>query len=107
VAESGKQRQREEGKMLYIARISLIMSNLMKKTDFNTPTTSADDAEPKHYERSLLNCDVSGTETPVPLQEGAPVKVSCSSKHLDLPDVKFKNLSDPGMQPQKISDNLH
>jgi hypothetical protein len=81
----------------------------MKKTDFNTLTTSVDAAEPKHYERSLLNCDVSGTETPVPLQEGAPVKVGvlCSSKHLDLPDVTFKNLSDPGLQPQKISDNLH
>jgi hypothetical protein len=42
--------------------------------------------ELKHYEPSLLNYDVSGTEIPVPLQEGTPEKVSILRcfKHSDL-----------------------
>jgi hypothetical protein len=46
-----------------------------KKTDLSTPTTCADVAEPEHYEPSLLNCDVSGTEITVPLKR----------KHLKMP----------------------
>jgi hypothetical protein len=38
-----------------------------KKTHLIMPTTSADIAETKHYESSLLNFDISGTGIPVPL----------------------------------------
>jgi hypothetical protein len=53
VAKRGKKASKE-GETLHIARISVVISNLLKKIDHNTATTSAHIAEPKHYEQSLL-----------------------------------------------------
>jgi hypothetical protein len=70
-------------------------------------TSNADTAEPKRYELSLLNCDVSGTYIAVPLQEKTHenISVQSSSKHSHLPDLKFKN-SQILYCGLKISNNL-
>jgi hypothetical protein len=88
--------------MLHIARISVIISNLLKEIRklILTCQLQVQIAEPTHYEPSLLNCDVSRAENPLCLLEKTPENISilCSSKHLDLPDVEFKN--DPRLWPQ-------
>jgi hypothetical protein len=104
----GEHRGREKGKMLHIARMSVIISNLLKEIRklILTCQLQVQIAESAHYEPFLLNCDVSRAENPLCLVQKTPDNISilCSSKHFDLPDVEFKN--DPLLWPQQISDNL-
>jgi hypothetical protein len=54
---AGKERQSDEGKLLTVARLSIIISKTSEenKTDFITPTTSADVAENEHYEHFFVS----------------------------------------------------
>jgi hypothetical protein len=52
----GKERQSDEGKLLPVARLSIIISKTSEenKTDFITPTTSPDVAGHEHYEHFFV-----------------------------------------------------
>jgi hypothetical protein len=90
-----KDRQRTKGKNLHIARISPIVSNLLKKIIklIFTRQLQLLLAEPEHCKPSLLNDDISETEILVPLQEETPEKarVLCSPKYSDLQDTEFRH----------------
>jgi hypothetical protein len=57
-------------------------SYFVLNANMKTPTACPDFAELQNYERSVLKCDVCGTEIPVPLQEETPGNVIFSDPGL-------------------------